>query len=137
MGLGSTNRKSILLRQQMLYKFYEKVFNFLKVIHNFLCILETSNLSKGIKVFARSIKQTSFNNIGKNTTINTKLSINYDYDIKSNCNIASGATLCGGVQIGKESLIGAAATLLLILNSLAIVLLKLEYELIKVEIISE
>lgn len=111
MGLGSTNRKSILLRKKIFYKFNKKGYNFLKVIHNFSYISETSNLSEGVQVFAGSIIQPSCN-IGENTIINTKVSIDHDCDIKSNCHIAPGVTLCGGVKIGKDSIIGAGAILL-------------------------
>ena len=111
MGIGSTNKKSILLRKEIFYKYNEQGYKFLKIIHDFSYISKNSNLSEGVQVFAGSIIQPSCN-IGENTIINTKVSIDHDCYISNNCHIAPGATLCGGVQIGEDSFIGAGTVIL-------------------------
>ena len=50
--------------------------------------------------------------IGKHCIINTNCSIDLDCKVSEFVHIAPGATICGGVSIGKSTLVGAGATIL-------------------------
>jgi len=50
--------------------------------------------------------------IGRNCVINTNSTVEHDCDIEDHAHIASGATLGGGVKIGKNSMVGAGATVI-------------------------
>ena len=50
--------------------------------------------------------------IGKHCIINTNCSIDHDCKINDFVHIAPGVTICGGVSIGKSTLVGAGATIL-------------------------
>lgn len=50
--------------------------------------------------------------VGKHCIINTNCSIDHDCKIKDFVHIAPGVTICGGVYIGKSTLVGAGATIL-------------------------
>ena len=50
--------------------------------------------------------------IGKHCIINTNCSIDHDCKVSDFVHIAPGATICGGVSIGKSTLVGAGATIL-------------------------
>ncbi len=50
--------------------------------------------------------------IGKHCIINTNSSIDHDCELMDFVHIAPGVTICGGVSIGKSTLVGAGATIL-------------------------
>ena len=62
-------------------------------------IITSSTINTGVK-------------IGKHCIINTNSSIDHDCIINDFVHIAPGATLCGGVLVGRSTLIGAGTTIL-------------------------
>lgn len=50
--------------------------------------------------------------IGEGVIINTKSSVDHDCNIADFAYLAPGATICGGVVVGKNSIIGAGATVI-------------------------
>ena len=50
--------------------------------------------------------------IGKHCIINTNCSIDHDCNVNDFVHIGPGVTICGGVYIGKSTLVGAGATIL-------------------------
>ena len=50
--------------------------------------------------------------IGKHCIINTNCSIDHDCNVNDFVHIAPGVTICGGVSIGKSTLVGAGTTIL-------------------------
>jgi acetyltransferase EpsM len=50
--------------------------------------------------------------VGEHVILNTRCSVDHDCEIANFVHVAPGATLCGGVQVGEGTLIGAGATIL-------------------------
>jgi len=89
----------------------ESKFPFGIVIHPSSVISKTSKILDGSMILHSSIVQTHCK-IGLHVIVNTKASIDHDCIIEDFVHIAPGAILCGNVQVGKGSLIGAGAVVL-------------------------
>ena len=88
-----------------------KNLNWITLIHPSAIISKNVTIDKGTIVCAGSIIQTDVK-IGKQCIINTGCSIDHECIINDFCNICPKATLCGQVQIGTLSFIGANSTLI-------------------------
>jgi len=108
-GLGtvrsSTERKKI-------YERFKKVgYNFADVIHPSAIVSQYIKLFEGVQIMAGSIIQSGCI-IGKNTIINTKVSIDHDCRIGNHVHIAPGVTISGEVEVGEGAHIGTGAVVL-------------------------
>jgi sugar O-acyltransferase (sialic acid O-acetyltransferase NeuD family) len=74
-------------------------------------VSENAVMSAGTIVMQNAVIQSSVK-IGKHCIINTKASIDHDCIIGDYVHIAPGAILCGNVEIGEGSLIGAGTTII-------------------------
>ena len=91
-------------------------FTFPTLIHPSAYVSKNTKLYDGVQVMAGSIIQPGCI-IKENTIINTSCSVDHDSIIGSNVHIAPGSTLCGNVQIGKNSFIGCGS---LVIQSVAL-----------------
>lgn len=81
------------------------------VIHPSATVSRCSSVGEGTVVMQGGIIQAgSF--IGKHCIINTNASVDHDCKLSDFVHIASGATLCGEVEIGECSWIGAGAVVI-------------------------
>ena len=74
-------------------------------------ISDTVAMGEGTVVMQNTVIQSSVR-IGKHCIINTKASIDHDCLIEDYVHIAPGVILCGNVEIGEGSLIGAGTTII-------------------------
>jgi sugar O-acyltransferase (sialic acid O-acetyltransferase NeuD family) len=74
-------------------------------------VSDSATLDAGTVVMQGVIIQSSVT-IGKHSIINTRASIDHDCIIEDYVHIAPGAILCGNVQIGEGSFIGAGTTIM-------------------------
>ncbi|MCC5920725.1 MAG: NeuD/PglB/VioB family sugar acetyltransferase [Cyclobacteriaceae bacterium] len=92
---------------------FEKVspsFLFPVIASRFATISPHATLGDGSICVHGSIIQSNAQ-IGKQVIVNTKASVDHDCIIKDFAHIAPGATICGGVVVGKGVLIGSGATI--------------------------
>lgn len=108
-GLGSVNNLSN--RRNMFEKYKSLGFRFSNVIHPSAILAPEIQLGEGVQIMAGVVIQTH-TEIGKNTLINTRASIDHDCRIGEHVHIAPGATLSGGVQIGNNVHVGAGSTII-------------------------
>jgi sugar O-acyltransferase (sialic acid O-acetyltransferase NeuD family) len=95
-----------------LYHFYKELgFQFQQVIHPSSIIAPTALLAEGVQVMAGAIIQTD-SQIGENSIINTKVSIDHDCKIGMNVHVAPGVTISGGVEIGNNVHIGTGSVII-------------------------
>jgi len=108
-GLGTI--KSGNERQKIYERFKEMGYNFADVIHPSTIVSQHIKLFEGVQIMAGSVIQTGCI-IGKNTIINTNVSIDHDCRIGDHVHIAPGVTICGEVEVGEGAHIGTGAVLL-------------------------
>jgi len=84
---------------------------FSKVIHKSAQIDESVLIDQGTQIVHNAIIQTSAV-IGRHCIINTGASIDHDCVIEDFCHIAPQVTLCGNVDVGEGTLIGAESTVI-------------------------
>jgi len=98
-------------RLELYKKLVDFDFNPVQLISYESIVSKTSTIGNGTVVVRGGI-------INNNTIIkecciiNTKSSVDHDCIIDDGVHIAVGATLCGGVKVGQESMVGAGATVL-------------------------
>ncbi len=83
---------------------------FATIIHPRAFVSPSAEILKGSVVFAGATIQARAH-IGEHCIINTNSSIDHDCEIQSCVHIAPGANLCGGVQVGENSLIGVGVSI--------------------------
>ncbi|MCH9644432.1 MAG: acetyltransferase [Gammaproteobacteria bacterium] len=108
-GIGHMPRNK--LRYDIYKKFKDKEYNFETLVHPDAVVADDVLLKEGAQVMAGAIIQPS-TIVGRNTIVNTKVSIDHDGAIGSYCHIAPGATLCGGVVLKDHVFVGAGATII-------------------------
>lgn len=108
-GLGSTGLPG--RRKHLFEKYKELGYNFATVIHPTAFLGSEVHLDEGVQIMAGTIIQTS-SQIGMNTIINTKASLDHDCQIGAHVHLAPGVTLSGGVKVGQGSHIGTGANLI-------------------------
>ena len=124
-GLGSLPGQT--KRHELYQQLAERNYRFANVIHPTAIISNFAKLAEGVQVMAGSVIQAG-TEIGSNTIINTRASIDHDCVIGKNVHIAPGAVLSGdvvvedgvhigtgasviqGIRIGAGAVIGAGAT---------------------------
>lgn len=106
-GLGGS--KSMAARKKLFQMFRKTGYRFVTVIHPSAVIAKEVVLSEGVQVMAGSVIQTG-TEIGRDTIINTRASVDHDCIIGRHVHIAPGVTLCGEVQIGDDAYVGSGST---------------------------
>lgn len=86
-------------------------FNFQTIVHPKSTVSNTSKIGAGTVVMAGAIVNTR-TLIGNHVILNTKSSVDHDCTIADYVHIAPGATICGGVKVGKGAFVGAGSTIL-------------------------
>jgi sugar O-acyltransferase (sialic acid O-acetyltransferase NeuD family) len=81
------------------------------VIDSSAIVAESVQIEEGTVLMQGTIIQSSAK-IGKHCIINTRASVDHDCVIEDYVHIAPGATLCGNVQVGEGTLIGAGTTIM-------------------------
>ncbi|KQL46517.1 sugar acetyltransferase [Brevibacillus choshinensis] len=105
-GIGSVGYPGI--RKDIFYSFKNIGFHFENVIHPSVILPKDTVLLEGVQLMAGVIIQPGCN-IGANTIINTRATIEHDCRIGDNVHVAPGAVICGDVTIGDNVHIGAGA----------------------------
>lgn len=97
------------LRTDLYARYRALDYRFAKVVSQKAIISDYTTLKDGIQIMAGVIIQPGCE-IGENTIINTRASIDHDCRIGGNVHVAPGATLCGSVMVEDGAFIGAGAT---------------------------
>lgn len=85
-----------------------KVKKYVTAIHPSVIIASNVFIGEGCTIVHGAIVQ-SCSSIGQHCIINTKASVGHDAIIHDFVHIASGATVCGGVEIGECTWLGAGS----------------------------
>ncbi len=85
--------------------------DFLKAIHHSAIIDPSSTIKKGTVVYAGSVIQTN-TFIGEHVIINTLAGVGHDNIIHDFVHISPNAALCGHVEVGEGTQIGAGAVVI-------------------------
>jgi len=108
-GIGSL--PSQMSRWHLASQMREKGFQFIRVMHPSAIIATDVVLAEGVQVMAGSIIQPG-SSIGRDSIINTRVSIDHDCSIGGNCHLAPGVILSGCVNIGKGAHLGTGSTVI-------------------------
>ena len=108
-GIGGSSR--VKSRWQVFEIFTTEGYSFLTVVHPTAVVSSSVELSEGVQVMAGAVVQAGAQ-IGPNSLINTATSVDHDCLIARNCHVAPGATICGGVRVGQDTMIGAGAVII-------------------------
>lgn len=84
---------------------------FATVLHPSAIISKSAKIQEGTVVFHGAIIQTSAL-IGKHCIVNTGATIDHDCILEDFVHLAPNATLCGGVSVGEQTLIGAGSVVI-------------------------
>jgi len=98
-------------RQATYEKYAVQGYEFLPLIHPDAVIAESAILSDGVQCMAGTIIQPEVQ-LGKNTVINTRASIDHDSEIGAHSFIGPGAVTGGSVKINAGAFIGTGAIIL-------------------------
>lgn len=108
-GVGSIGLPK--LRQTLYKKFKDWGYNFASVIHPSAVIASDVMLNEGAHVMAGAVIQPG-SRIGRNSIVNTQVSVDHDCIIGENVHLSPGVTLSGGVSIGDCVHVGTGATII-------------------------
>lgn len=108
-GVGQLPRQD--MRQRLYERYRAKGFVFPFLVHPFSWVSEDVVLDDGVQIMAGAVLQPG-SQVGNNSIINTRVSVDHDCRIGEHVHIAPGATLCGSVNIAPGSFIGAGATII-------------------------
>jgi sugar O-acyltransferase (sialic acid O-acetyltransferase NeuD family) len=95
----------------------EKIYNqyqnlpWAVLIHPKSIVAKNAIVNKGTVIFAGAVIQTDVT-IGKHCIINTNCNIDHECILSDFTSICPGSTICGNVQIGKLTFIGANSTII-------------------------
>lgn len=99
------------LRGHLFERFSARGFGFVSVRHPSAYVGRAAELGEGSQVMAGCVLQCRVR-VGRNSVINTKVSVDHDCVIGEHVFVGPGATLCGEVQVGDHSFVGSGAVLL-------------------------
>lgn len=85
-----------------------KVKNYITLTHPSAVVSPESTVGEGTVIMHGAIVQSS-SSIGKHCILNTRSCVEHDSIIHDFVHIASGATVCGGVEIGECTWLGAGS----------------------------
>ena len=107
--LGSN--RNPLPRKRLYERFKELGYSFATLVHPKAVIAKTAVLEEGVQVMAGTIVQ-PYAQIGRNTILNTRSSVDHDCLIGEHCHIAPGVSLSGNVTLGDCSHVGTGASVI-------------------------
>jgi sugar O-acyltransferase (sialic acid O-acetyltransferase NeuD family) len=86
-------------------------FAFARVVHPSAVVSPSATLGEGVQIMAGCVIQTGAD-IGANSIVNTRASVDHDCRIGETVHIAPGVTLSGGVRVGDRVHIGTGAVVI-------------------------
>lgn len=104
---------SCAIRKKLMERYPERVFPIL--IHPSAVVAKEVTIGMGTVVMAGAVINPGAK-IGRGVIINTSSSIDHDCVVEDYVHVAVGARLCGMVQVGEETWIGAGATIINTIN---------------------
>lgn len=108
-GLGSVKSTD---KRRGIYDYFKSLgYSFATVIHPASVVSRDVKISEGAQIMAGAVIQPG-SRIGKNTLVNTKVSVDHDCTIGDHVHLAPGVTLSGMVSIGSRTHVGAGATVI-------------------------
>ena len=99
------------LRGKLFERFHARGFGFVSVRHPSATIGREARLEEGSQVMAGCVLQCRVR-IGRNSVINTRVSVDHDCVVGEHVFVGPGATLCGDVRVGDRTFVGSGAVLL-------------------------
>lgn len=99
------------LREKLYATWRARGYTFPVLVHPTAWVAPGVMLSDGVQVMAGVIIQPGCE-IGENSIINTRASLDHDCKIGRDVHVAPGATLCGSVTVEDGAFIGAGATVI-------------------------
>lgn len=108
-AIGSTN--SMTVRHTIYQQSLKKGFRFAGVIHPSAVLSVTARVAEDAQIMAGCIVQSGAD-IGANTIVNTRASVDHDCTIGETVHIAPGVTLSGNVRVGDRTHIGTGAVVI-------------------------
>ena len=108
-GVGSI--RSTERRQAVFERFKGLGFRFMTVLHPASVVSPRATLAEGVQVMAGAVIQVD-SEIGPNTLINTRASVDHGCRVGAHVHVAPGVTLSGGVSIGAGTHVGSGATII-------------------------
>jgi sugar O-acyltransferase (sialic acid O-acetyltransferase NeuD family) len=99
------------LREQLYTSWRARGYEFPALVHPFAWVAPDVVLGPGVQVMAGAVIQPGCE-VGENSIINTRASVDHDCRIGRNVHVAPGSTLCGSVRVDKSAFIGAGATVI-------------------------
>lgn len=109
LGIGQLAKGN--LRQRVYTSWRSRGYDFPVLVHPTAWVASDVVLKGGVQVMAGAVIQPSCE-IGENSIINTRASVDHDCFVGRNVHVAPGATLCGAVTIEDGAFIGAGATVI-------------------------
>lgn len=110
-GIGSISVEKNQNRQKVYFRFKEKGYEFITLVHPSACIAQNAVLKEGCQVMAGAIIQPNVI-VEENAIINTKASIDHDCKVGNSVHIAPGVTLSGNVFVEENAFVGVGATVI-------------------------
>ncbi len=108
-GIGSigptTSRAAVYRRGK------EAGFSFARVVHPSAVVSVSATLREGVQIMAGCVVQSGAD-IGANSIVNTRASVDHDCKIGETVHIAPGVTLSGNVRVGDRAHIGTGAVVI-------------------------
>lgn len=98
-------------RRVVYERFKEKGYRFSSIIHPSAVIAPDVHLAEGVQIMAGAIIQAG-SSIGRNTIVNTGVTVDHDCNVGAHVHLASGAVLSGNVCVEENVHIGTASTLI-------------------------
>lgn len=108
-GIGSVSNTR--LRREVYGRFKAQGYRFFTVVHPSAILGEGVFLGEGAQIMAGVVVQVEAQ-IGANSIVNTRASIDHDCTIGEHCHIAPGVTISGGVSVGASTHIGTGAVVI-------------------------
>jgi sugar O-acyltransferase (sialic acid O-acetyltransferase NeuD family) len=99
------------LRERLYRTLRDRGYTFPVLIHPTAWLAPDVSLAAGVQVMAGVVVQPGCQ-VGENSVLNTRVSIDHDCWIGSDVHVAPGATLCGSVTAGSGAYIGAGAVVI-------------------------
>ncbi len=101
---------NINIREKLAKRFRAEGYEFVTLVHPKSIISKSVAIADGAQVMAGSVCQPDVK-IGKDTIINTSVSVDHDCVIGDSCHVAPGAVLCGEVIVGNNVFIGSGVVI--------------------------
>ena len=98
------------IREKITQKLEKHGIKLFTAIHPSAIISPTATIGAGSVICAGAIIGTKVT-LGKNVIINTKASIDHECILENYVQVAPGAVLCGNVQVGSHTFIGAGSSI--------------------------